>query len=86
MIVTTNASAADDTILKKFQKAPFEGVLVGETRYQQYTSAMDLLDYYKKYPCPEPGMSDEEHDQEKVYYAIGGILTGLVFGLAIGSK
>lgn len=85
LLVTTSISRAnDDVILKKNQRAPFYGVLVGEQRYKFYTEQAKLAEYHLNNPCQD--VEEVSSDNEVVYFTLGGIALGLLLGLSVGGK
>ena len=77
--VITSASDIDVPIYKG-NPAIFDGVLVPDTHYRQYTEAMDLNDFYKQHPHI---IETEKSDSREVFWFLSGIALGLVGGIVV---
>lgn len=80
------ATSLDDIILHPGDVAPHLGVLVGESRYREFSMAVRELDIIKKNPveCPicecEAAQPDYKRD---AIFSGGGLLIGLILGVMI---
>lgn len=84
--VTTNATNIEivtlkkDSVIKKGQVAGFQGVLVPEYNYRNYTKAMETMPLCEDYMS----QSIEEHGPfDLAIYIVSGAVVGLIVGMQI---
>lgn len=89
-VLRTNASQSPDTILRKGQSVPFDGVLMNEMSYREMVSDNTMLDFTKKVlnNCEVDKFEMEQRVQPRTVldYAIVFGLGLIAGGLYVGSR
>lgn len=83
LLITINSKAQNDVILYPGDVAKFRGVLVSEPRYKEYSTALQVADFYKNSQVVCEPQICEQNENYETYFGTAGLVLGIVIGVVV---
>lgn len=80
---TANSTTQNDVVLNPGDVAKFRGVLVSESRYKEYSTALQVTDFYKNSQLVCEPQICEQKDSYESYFGTAGLVLGIIIGVVM---